>query len=161
MSHDLCLQLLRMHLHADHSLHHHPYPSRNALTFSRHLLTYLSVFLCVFVLVYPDRVTAATDDKDYYKLLDVPKDASNKMIKKAFRKLAIKYHPDKNPDPNAREEFEKIANGGLFITASSNVPCVMYCDSLYYLYSSLLLLAMFHLGFIQKNCLGGEDCMPN
>lgn len=50
------------------------------------------------------------EEEDYYKLLGLSKDASEKEIKKAFRKLAIKYHPDKNNDPDAREKFEKIAN---------------------------------------------------
>ena len=49
--------------------------------------------------------------QDYYQLLGVPRDASENEIKKAFRRLAIKYHPDKNKDPDAQEEFVKIANG--------------------------------------------------
>lgn len=50
-------------------------------------------------------------EEDYYQVLGVPKDASEKDIKKAFRKLAVQYHPDKNSDPDARVKFEKIANG--------------------------------------------------
>lgn len=47
--------------------------------------------------------------KDYYKILGVPKDATAKDIKKAYRKLAAQYHPDKNPDnKEAEEKFKEI-----------------------------------------------------
>ena len=49
--------------------------------------------------------------KDYYKTLGVKKDATDKEVKKAFRKLALKYHPDKNSEPGAEEKFRKIAEG--------------------------------------------------
>ena len=48
--------------------------------------------------------------KDYYQTLGVGKDASPKEIKKAYRKLAAKYHPDKNPDDAAAEEKFKEVN---------------------------------------------------
>jgi molecular chaperone DnaJ len=48
--------------------------------------------------------------KDYYKVLGVPKTASDSEIKKAYRKLAVKYHPDKNPDnKEAEEKFKEIS----------------------------------------------------
>lgn len=66
----------------------------------------------VFLLSALCSVLAVAVGEDYYKVLGVKKSASTKEIKKAFRKLAMKYHPDRNKkDPDAEEKFLKIAKG--------------------------------------------------
>ena len=48
--------------------------------------------------------------RDYYDVLGVSKSASDSELKKAFKKLAMKYHPDRNPDDDsAAEKFKEAA----------------------------------------------------
>jgi DnaJ-class molecular chaperone len=51
----------------------------------------------------------AVDYKDYYKILGVNKNASQKNVQKAYHKLVRQYHPDVNPgDKDAEEKFKEI-----------------------------------------------------
>jgi molecular chaperone DnaJ len=50
------------------------------------------------------------EDKDYYKILGVSNDSSEEEIKRAYRKIAMQYHPDRNPGDKEAEEKFKIAS---------------------------------------------------
>ena len=58
--------------------------------------------------------------RDYYEILGIDKGASVSEIKKAYRKLALKFHPDKNPDDSAAEEKFKEAAEAYEVLSDDN-----------------------------------------
>ena len=47
--------------------------------------------------------------RDYYEILGVSRDASEQQLKAAYRKIALEFHPDRNPDPEAEETFKQAS----------------------------------------------------
>lgn len=80
-------------------------------------------FLAAVVGAVVTEIDLVLAGKDYYKILGVPRDAKDRQIKKAFRKLAIKYHPDKNKEKDAEAKFREIAEG-------TNLCCILTFSSL-------------------------------
>ncbi|KAM4678330.1 dnaJ homolog subfamily C member 18-like [Discoglossus pictus] len=67
------------------------------------------------------------DGEDYYAVLGVRKDANEEMLRKAYRKLALRYHPDKNSSPGATEAFKEI--GKAFAVLSDPDKRKVYDDA--------------------------------
>jgi len=61
------------------------------------LLKTKTKFILIFTIIIINNLITGLLAEDFYKLLNIKKDASEKEIKKAFRKLSLKYHPDRNP----------------------------------------------------------------
>lgn len=60
--------------------------------------------------------------RDYYEILGVNRDASDDELKKAYRKLAMKYHPDRNPDnPKAEASFKEAKEAYEILSDSRKV----------------------------------------
>ncbi|XP_028262560.1 dnaJ homolog subfamily B member 9-like [Parambassis ranga] len=70
---------------------------------------FLCVPACVLLLCLCAVLPAAVSQTNYYDTLNVETTATDSQIKRAFRKLAIKYHPDKNKSTDAEKTFREIA----------------------------------------------------
>jgi DnaJ-class molecular chaperone len=56
----------------------------------------------------------------YYKILEIDSSASDDDIKKAYKKLALKYHPDRNKEPDAEAKFKEISDAYQVLIGKSN-----------------------------------------
>ena len=75
-----------------------------------------------------------------YQLLDIPKTSTNEEIKKKYRRLALKYHPDKNPDNAEAEEMVKS-----YFRIVGNAPIIIFGKP------SRILVNIFHSQFKKIN----------
>src|SRR3989441_11423402 len=64
--------------------------------------------------------------RDYYEVLGVNRDADEESIKKAYRRLAMKHHPDRNPDNPKAEELFKEAKEAYEILTDANKRAAYY-----------------------------------
>ena len=81
---------------------------------SAYLSSIANVMWCCLLLVFAclvEQAQAGDANRDFYKILELKKNANDSEIKKAYRKLTLQYHPDKNPgDDEAKQKFHDVAD---------------------------------------------------
>ncbi|KAI3357852.1 hypothetical protein L3Q82_016244 [Scortum barcoo] len=88
----------------------------------------------------------STSGESLYAVLGVDKNATTEDIKKCYRKLALKFHPDKNPDnPEAAEKFKEINNAHSILSDATK-------KNIYDKYGSLGLYALFVFCCLSTGC---------
>ncbi len=60
--------------------------------------------------------------KNYHKVLGVSEDASAEQIRRAYRKLAMRFHPDRNDDPGAEEKFKEVREAYAVLSGKEKPP---------------------------------------
>ena len=85
------------------------------IPFTKMKLAYSLILALLIINIQP---SICADNTEFYKLLNIEKDADNKEIRKAFKKLALKMHPDKNPVSNKVERMRiTVGDKGLYYSA--------------------------------------------
>ena len=107
-------------------------------------------FIIISLIILP--ILIKSEEEDYYKILGVEKTASEAEIRKAYRKLALKWHPDKNPDNKeaAEEKFKKI-NEAYSVLSDKNKRNQYDHGGMHFDFSG------FNANDIFKDFFGGKD----
>uniref|UniRef100_A0A3Q0T9J9 DnaJ homolog subfamily B member 9 n=1 Tax=Amphilophus citrinellus TaxID=61819 RepID=A0A3Q0T9J9_AMPCI len=88
---------------------------------------WLRPHMLLLLLCLSEALSAAPEiNRDYYDTLHVKPTATDREIKKSFRKLAVKYHPDKNKSADAESTFREIAEGKGYLFQHSHFLIVYF-----------------------------------
>ena len=87
--------------------------------------------------------------EDYYKTLGIDKSSSQDDIKKAYRKMAMKYHPDRNADnPEAEKRFKEVNEANDVLSKTGNIQkLISSCSE-----SGKTLSTLCQTGFLAASC---------
>ncbi len=110
------------------------------------------------------------EKRDYYEVLGLKKGASDDEIKKAFRKMAMKYHPDKNPgDKEAEEKFKELGKAYEILSDDEKDIIKPMIDTILKFGCSIIYIAKehyvdgsFYISISYKNdVIGHKECITS